>query len=215
VNLHPNICNGPRRIVFSGGQAPRGSALIDNSTAIGLLADSGACDPNRPMVNGQCKYRDYGPDCTPCTADDLDQGTQENLPTTTGTAKGAVYDAGSLIPAGFSFPLPIDEGSEVACTADDQCAPHERCRRSCSERGFTCSSEANCPGETCQPRQCEVQCGGVNRCLIAQTGKEFDCGALANDSRGGLSGAALAVTFPDLDAKRIGDNVTASILGLR
>jgi hypothetical protein len=213
--FHPGICNSPRMIEFSGGQAPRGSALIDNSTGIGLLADNGVCRLDRPMVNGMCQFRDYGPDCLPCTPDDVDQGTQENLPTTTGTAKGAVYDAGNVITPGFTFPVPIDEGSEQACSSDDQCAPHERCRSSCSASGFPCTENAQCPeGETCQPRQCEVQCGTIVRCLIAQTGTEFDCDALLANPTGGLSGAALAVTFPDIDAKRIGDNVTASILAL-
>jgi hypothetical protein len=214
--FHPGICNSPRMIEFTGGQKPRGAGLIDNSTAIGLLADNGACRLDKPMVNGQCQFRDYGPDCLPCTPDDVDMGIQQNLPTTTGSAKAAVYDGGNVKPAGSAFPIPIDEGSENACTSDGQCAPHEKCRRSCSLSGFPCTADNQCPGgEVCQQPQCQVQCGGIVRCLIEQQGTPFDCDALLANPTGGLSGAALAVTFPQIDAKRIGDNVTASILSLR
>jgi hypothetical protein len=167
------------------------------------------------MVGGQCQFRDYGPDCLPCTADDVDMGITQNLPTTTGSAKAAVYDAGNVRPGGSAFPIPIDEGSENACTSNAQCAPHEQCKRSCSLSGFPCGSDVDCPGETCLPLQCQVQCGGIVRCLIEQTGTPFNCDALLSNPTGGLSGAALAVTFPQIDAKRIGDNVTASILALQ
>jgi len=92
-NVHIGVCQGPRTITLSGDVAPRGSALIVNSTAIGLLSDAGACDPNKPMRNGQCVYPDYGPDCTPCTDDDLVKGTTEINPTTTGSAEAALFDA--------------------------------------------------------------------------------------------------------------------------
>jgi hypothetical protein len=211
---HRDVCNSPRQVDFTGGQAPRGSALIDNSTAIGLLQDAGICRPGR-IENGQCNRKDYGADCVPCTADDLEVGTQENLPTTTGTAEGAVYDASDLVTPGFSFPVPIDKGSGRACSSDPECAPHERCRRTCEQTGFPCSQPSDCPNDLCRPPQCEVLCGGVVRCLTAQTGHIFDCDALIDNPLGGLTGAALAVTFPDVDARQIGDNVTASILTLR
>jgi hypothetical protein len=215
-NVHPGICQSPRLIEFFGGQASRGSAIIDNSTAIGLLNDNGACRTDRPMKNGQCLFRDYGPDCLPCTSDDLDQGTQENLPTTTGTAKAAVYDSGNLIPLGGTFPVPIDEGAENQCTGNGDCEPHEQCRRSCEGTGIPCARDADCGlDDACRPNpRCEVQCGGVVRCQIAQAGTPFDCAGLLANPTGGLSGAALAVTFPDIDAARVGDNVTASILAL-
>jgi hypothetical protein len=221
ATFHTDICNSPRRIEFSGGQAPRGSALIDNSTAIGLLNDNGKCKPGR-IENGKCidaddpriELKDYGPDCLPCTQDDRDMGTQENLPTTTGRATGTVYDAGFVINAEYGFPVPITDGAGNACNSDDECAAFERCRRTCDLSGFSCSSDADCPGDTCRPRQCEVfGCGGA-RCLIAEEGTEFSCELLQSNPTGGLSGGALAVTFPDIDARQIGDNVTASVLGL-
>jgi hypothetical protein len=58
------------------------------------------------------------------------------------------------------------------------------------------------------------------RCVTRVQGRRFNCDALeddveADDGDGdGLSGAALAVTFPSLDALRLGDDVTASILDL-
>jgi hypothetical protein len=61
----------------------------------------------------------------------------------------------------------------------------------------------------------------INRCINSKQGRPFDCTALAADDTpddhsdgDGLSGAALAVTFPSIDALRIGDNVTSSLLDL-
>ncbi|MCW5954651.1 MAG: hypothetical protein KIT69_20555, partial [Propionibacteriaceae bacterium] len=84
-NTHIGVCQGPRVTTFSGGAAPKGSALIVNSTAIGLLSDAGVCTTTKPMRNGKCVYEDYGPDCLPCTDDDLVKGTTEINPTTTGS----------------------------------------------------------------------------------------------------------------------------------
>src|SRR5262249_16637722 len=70
-----------------------GSAYIINSTAIGLLSDAGACATNKPMRNGKCLYEDYGPDCLPCTDDDLEKGNTEVNPTTSGSAEAALFDA--------------------------------------------------------------------------------------------------------------------------
>ncbi len=92
-NVHIGVCQGPRVFTFSGGVAPQGSGLIVNSTAIGLLSDAGACATNKPMRNGKCLYEDYGPDCLPCTDDDLVKGNTEIDPTTTGSAEASLYDA--------------------------------------------------------------------------------------------------------------------------
>ncbi|MBX3027045.1 hypothetical protein KF840_19245 [bacterium] len=92
-NTHIGVCQGPRVTTFSGGAAPKGSALIVNSTAIGLLSDAGVCTTTKPMRNGKCVYEDYGPDCLPCTDDDLVKGTTEINPTTTGSAEAAIFDA--------------------------------------------------------------------------------------------------------------------------
>jgi cysteine-rich repeat protein len=92
-NQHIGVCQGPRVITFSGGAAPMGSAFLVNSTAIGLLSDAGACATNKPMRNGKCLYEDYGPDCLPCTDDDLEKGNTEVNPTTSGTAEAALFDA--------------------------------------------------------------------------------------------------------------------------
>jgi len=92
-STHIGICNGPRVVTLSGGMAPKGSAYIINSTAIGLLSDAGACDLNKPMRNGKCLYPDYGDDCTPCTDDDLEKGNTEVNPTTSGSAEAALFDA--------------------------------------------------------------------------------------------------------------------------
>ena len=91
-NIHVGRCNSPRVVTFSGGPAPRGAVLMVNSSAIGLLEDGAACTTAKPMRNGKCLYADYGDDCLPCTADDLEQGTPSIAPTTSGTAEVAMYD---------------------------------------------------------------------------------------------------------------------------
>jgi len=47
----------------------------------------------KPMRDGKCVFADYGPDCLPCTDDDLVKGTTEINPTTTGSAEAALFDA--------------------------------------------------------------------------------------------------------------------------
>lgn len=93
--IHVGVCNGPRVLTQSGGPAGRGSAFILNNSAIGQLG-GGNCDstPLNQRPGGVCPavLADYGPDCLPCTDDDLEKGTANNLPTTTGTAEAAVFD---------------------------------------------------------------------------------------------------------------------------
>jgi cysteine-rich repeat protein len=91
-NSHLGKCNSPRVLTFSGGQAPRGAVLLVNSSSIGLLEDGGLCTTSKPMRNGKCQYPDYGPDCLPCTDDDLEKGTPNIAPTTSGTAQVEIYD---------------------------------------------------------------------------------------------------------------------------
>jgi hypothetical protein len=205
--FHRNACNSPRVVEFSGGTVGAGSALGDFNTAIGLLQDAGACDPMN------CDFRDYGPDCMPCTEDDLDFGTEENLPATTGTAVGAVFDAGNL---GGKV---IDIGAENTCSGPQDCEIYETCGQSCEVSGLPCSSNDDCdPGDSCRTeRRCQVNCGVTSRCITGSTGRPFDCERLlspdvGNDPTGGLGGGRLAVTFPDIDARQIGDNVTSSVL---
>ncbi|MBX3027699.1 hypothetical protein KF840_22600 [bacterium] len=88
----PAACNSPRIVTFSGGQAARGAVLLVNSSSIGLLQDGAACTTSKPMRNGKCLYADYGPDCLPCTDDDLEKGTANIAPTTSGSAEVAIYD---------------------------------------------------------------------------------------------------------------------------
>ena len=93
---HVGKCNSPRVVTFSGGQAPRGAVLLVNSSSIGLLMDGAACTTSKPMRNGKCQFDDYGPDCLPCTDDDLQKGTPNIAPTTSGTAEVAVYDVNDM-----------------------------------------------------------------------------------------------------------------------
>ncbi len=161
-NVHPGVCQSPRVTIFSGGTAPRGSALVITSTSLAFLSDAGACDTHMPMRNGQCLYPDYGPDCVPCTDDDLGMGIAAINPTTTGVAEAAVFDANNGTNGGGSV---IDKD------------------RSCF--GTPCISTAS--------------------------GALFDCDQLSPGTTGGLSGGALALCFPSLDAAQIGDSTTCTV----
>jgi cysteine-rich repeat protein len=92
--MHPGVCNGPRILTQINSPGQRGDAFILNNSAIGQLA-GGNCDLTGPRPGGTCpaQLEDYGPDCLPCTDDDLDMGVANNLPTTTGAAEAAIVDA--------------------------------------------------------------------------------------------------------------------------
>jgi cysteine-rich repeat protein len=103
------VCNSPRNIEFFGGPTPRGSALINYNIGISLLQDAGICQ-QRFRDDGTCRFPQYGPDCLPCTDDDLVFDPPELLPQTTGTAQGTLFDsnntAGELITEGVFCPPP-------------------------------------------------------------------------------------------------------------
>ena len=46
-------------------------------------------------------------------------------------------------------------------------------------------------------------------CIVSASGSPLDCDALAADPTGGLPGSALAIIFPAIDSRQIGDNVTS------
>jgi hypothetical protein len=217
---HPGICNSPQRGSFFGGQAPPGSALLHAGIAIGLLNDAGLCRTDLSPGSPLCPA-DYGADCLPCTDDDRDLGRLETIGLTTGTASAAVYDAA------FQKGRTIDVvESAVACSSAADCQSGQVCIRQCAESGSACPSGNECGGiDTCLPLRCSWNgCGTaqfISRCRTAALGTGFDCSALAadqspNDGDGdGLSGATLAVSYPSIDALRVGDNVTTMSLDLQ
>jgi hypothetical protein len=91
-------CNSPKVVTYSGGQGPRGSVLLVNSTQIGTLrnAAQAACTATKDPHTGVCSAPDFGPDCLACTDDDLQLGTQSISPTTSGTASVIIYDANDI-----------------------------------------------------------------------------------------------------------------------
>ncbi len=98
-NEHPGICNSPAVYEFYGGPAPRGSILLAANTATAILGDFGACDetgitPQRPVCPAELV--DYGPDCLPCTDDDLEQGIPSLTVNTTGTVETILYDGSNV-----------------------------------------------------------------------------------------------------------------------
>jgi cysteine-rich repeat protein len=88
---HIGVCRSPRILTRSGGPGGRGSGFLPFNVSISLLADAGRC-----VTTGApdgCRFADYGPDCLPCTDDDLIIAPAENIPLTTGVSEAAVFDA--------------------------------------------------------------------------------------------------------------------------
>lgn len=191
-NRHVGVCNSPRNLDFSGS-GPVGSALIFQQTAIGLLSDRGECDMGLAGMS-PCPFEDYGPDCIPCTDDDLDLGVPENNPTTTGLASAAVYNAGNRANS------QIIDGSGASCTGGGACTES------------VCGVAESCipvnPAEPQGESICGLRCGSLP-CDTTASGSVFSCSALAGNPTGGLSGGAFAVAFPSIDAATISDNVTS------
>lgn len=133
-NVHIGVCNSPRKLTFFGGQAPRGSVVIFNNTVIGLLQDGGVCTETRE--NGVCKFADYGPDCQPCTSDDVVTASPNIAPTTSGSAEVFIYDAAnnagfeiSADPGVTCFGSPCVakvQGETVDCDAIEEGGPNAR-----------------------------------------------------------------------------------------
>ena len=128
MHPHKGVCNGPRTITQFGGTAGQGSAFILNNTAIGQLLDTGVCKETR-NADGSCKYASYGPDCQPCTDDDLDKGQANNLPTTTGDTDAAIFDTN-------------DDGGVIA---DGQMCGSSPCQTKASGKNFDCTALENNP----------------------------------------------------------------------
>jgi hypothetical protein len=189
VNRHAGVCNSPRQVAYSGS-GPAGSAIIFDNIAIGLLSDRGECNTGLGGMD-PCPFGDYGPDCLPCTDDDLDFGVPENNPTTTGTSTSTVYNATNR--AGTV----ITQSSNTPCTNNDDCTVD------------VCGSPEICLENSRGNRICGLRCGGGGPCQTSQTGRPFDCEELKSNPTGGLSGGAFAMAFPSIDAATIGDNVTS------
>ncbi len=189
TNRHPGVCNSARVVEFSG-MGPVGSAIIFNTTAIGLLSDRGECRDDLAGMD-PCPFEDYGPDCIPCTDDDLDLGVTETNPTTTGTTRSRVFNASNR-PGAI-----IDQSSNAPCTESADCTELNQCGEP-----ETC---IRVDGEM----RCGNLCGGSGPCQTTTSGSPFDCEALMSNQNGGLEGGAFAVTFPSIDAATIGDNVTS------
>ena len=187
TNTDFGVCISPRTLEQSGS-GPPGSAILFNNIAIGLLADSGRCEPM------DCSVPDYGPDCMPCTGDDATLGVPQSNPTTTGVANARIFNLENV--AGDI----MNQGTGTACVEDADCGGNPQC-----------GIEEVCqPGTVGGDTVCGVSCGGQN-CRTARSGVPFSCSALQADSTGGLSGGAFAVAFPSIDSATIGDNVTTAI----
>lgn len=85
---HAGVCNGPPQLSFSGSGGP-GSAVVTTATSISLIQDGGLCEEN-------CGIPAMGPDCQPCTEDDVGQAEPNTLPTTTGIAEAILRDANNV-----------------------------------------------------------------------------------------------------------------------
>jgi hypothetical protein len=109
------VCNSPRVVTFSGGQAPRGATVLMANTVINLLMDAGACGMDIPPGSDPCPHPDYGPDCVPCTDDDVPEGIPNLNVTTSGTSTSVIYDNTNV--AGTVNMQVIGPGEPTDCDA--------------------------------------------------------------------------------------------------
>jgi hypothetical protein len=181
-------CTSPLEIEFSGVGAS-GSAVIQNRSVTTWLRGY-PCDTSLAGMN-PCPFAGFGPDCIPCTADDVPEMEIEHGPWTTGSARGVVYSA-SETPGRRT----IDEGSGVPCSEDADCPGHR------------CATREVCLPEGEPSSECAIPCSGTP-CRTVQTGIPIDCDAFAGDqSGGGFGGSAFASCAPAVG--RFGSTVSCS-----
>ena len=170
---HHGVCNSPRNLaLFTMPDTDHGpgSQLVSNNTAIGLLADNGDCDrPTRRTPTAAVVWT-TGPTAPP-DEEDADLGNAENLPTTSGFASSALFDANDA--PGTQPGRTIDQTDHEGCTGDTDCDTGAQCRRTCAINGFVCTSDSTCgAGDTCQPdRKCDFICAGNRRCRTRRWGR--------------------------------------------
>lgn len=185
---HAGVCNSKRQLQFTGG-GPRGSVFLRAVNAISLLQDGGACAYD-------CGVENIGEDCLPCTADDPNQAEPGDLPLTTGTAEGAVFDANN------SPGKKIAKGSGTPCSSASQCPTGETCWS--VPDGKVCTTQSNCT--------CEVRCGS-QLCATVVTGNVVNCDLIESDPEHAMSGAKLVGALSSVDTATIADNIVTAFFG--
>jgi hypothetical protein len=85
------------------------------NTVINLLMDAGACGMDIPPGSDPCPHPDYGPDCVPCTDDDVPEGIPNLNVTTSGTSTSVIYDNTNV--AGTVNMQVIGPGEPTDCDA--------------------------------------------------------------------------------------------------
>jgi hypothetical protein len=188
--VHLGVCNSKIGLEFTGG-GPRGSMFLQSMNAISLIQDGGACAKD-------CTIKNAGPDCLPCTPDDLNQAEPKSMPLTTGVAEGAVFDANNQLgpPA-----RKIVKGSGTPCAATAECIDPEKCWN--FETSELClSGDSGC--------ECQRICGGGS-CTTQATGHVVDCALLAGDPEHAMSGSSLGGALSSVDSQSLGDNVVTVV----
>jgi len=106
---HPAVCNGPL-ITTSSGQGVAGSGRMEFRYSLRVLSDGGTCATDLAGAS-PCPIAAYGPDCVPCSDDDVAAAASFPLALTTGTAQAAIEDVGNELGQTLEDGAPCGSGT--------------------------------------------------------------------------------------------------------
>jgi hypothetical protein len=172
---HPGTRNGAVHVALSGATAA-GDCVVYNSMRLTTLQPGGDCNPSQSGgINDN--PASFGPDCTPCTSDDLAQPSDvRTIPFTTGTASAMIKDA-------------VQSYGVCTATSNHACIEHANCAN-------TTNTDDLCDG-----RQVIFPTFTTN----AVSGAPVS--SCRNLEDGTLTGLTLVGAAPLLDSPAIGDAV--------
>jgi hypothetical protein len=172
---HPGTRNGPVHISVGGPTGP-GDCVVYNSMRFTTLPSGGDCDPGQSggIYDNPASF---GPDCTPCTSDDL--ALPPNVvavPFTTGSANATIKDA-------------VESQGMCADTSNHGCIEHANCANTSN------------PSDLCDGTQI------IFPTFASSTVFGAPASSCASLEGGALTGMTLVGAVPMLDTPGLGDQV--------
>jgi hypothetical protein len=168
---HPGTRNGPVHLSLSGSTGI-GDCVAYNSMRFTTLPPGGQCSPFSSYPAS------YGPDCTPCTSDDIALPPNVvTVPFTTGSAGATIKDA-------------VEIQGMCADTTNHGCIEHTNCANSTN------------PSDLCDGTQI------IFPTFASSTFTGEPVTLCSNLESGALSGMTLVGAVPILDSPGLGDQVT-------
>jgi hypothetical protein len=173
---HPGTRNGPVHLSLSGFTAA-GDCVVNTSMRFTTLPPGGDCD----LAHSGGIYDNpasFGPDCTPCTSDDLAlPANAVTVPFTTGSAVATIKNA-------------VESPGMCADTTTHACIEHGNCANTTN------------PDDLCDGTQI------IFPTFASSTVFGVPVSSCTNLEAGALSGMTLVGAVPILDTPGLGDQVT-------